>query len=288
MVPPAQQVTPPVAQSYTAAQNALWETSFAQLVEFHRQHGQFCLAPDADHKALNYWSNHQRTLLNAGRLPPERRERLLALGFPGEPRAVQQQKDDCNWDRHFAELMAFHQQHGHFNVPGSDANCKFLKEWVNHMRRRKAAGKLKPERRQRLEAAGFAWFWGERRKPWLTGPAPKRRARKQGRKAPASKERSDAHWEQMFAQLRAFHLAHGHFNVPDALYRFRNTFALSEWVRRQCRFRLGGKLTMEQEQRLTALGFTWQLEWPEKIRPSVIRRQQSPARPLPKLAQPGF
>lgn len=131
MVPSVQPVPPFAAPLLKTGpwQDAAWESFFAQLLEFHRQHGHFSVPLDAEHKSLHYWAAHQRVHLKAGRILPERRARLQAAGFPGELRAVSRQADDRIWDRHFADLMEFFQQHGHFNVPRKNANYKSLVEW---------------------------------------------------------------------------------------------------------------------------------------------------------------
>jgi len=241
---------PPAAPALSSRQKVAWESFFARLLEFKRQHGHFHVPDDAEHVALFYWTAHQRSHLKTGRLRADRRERLLAADFPGEPRALQRQAADRIWDRHFAELLAFYQHHGHFKIPCKDPHYKLLKEWVNHMRRKKASGTLKPDRAQRLEAAGFPWSGGSRR----AAPAPRDAATR-------LKEMAEVRWENKFAELRAFHLAHGHFNVPEGLFRFRG-LSLGSWVLRQRRHRKLGWLSRAQEQRLTALGFPWETEWP--------------------------
>ena len=244
---------PSAAPLLKTRQDAAWESFFVRLLEFKRQHGHYHVPKDAEHASLFYWTGHQRSHLKTGRLRAERRERLLAAGFPGEPNFNQRQADDRIWDRHFVELMAFRRQQGHFQIPYKNANYKLLREWVNHMRRKKASGKLKPDRAQRLEAAGFLWS-GMTRKFWLGAPR---------KPAAKLKEINNARWERRFAELRAFHLAHGHFHVPDGIYGVGGSFALKGWFMQQRHLRQRGRLLLEQEQRLKALGFPWEPEWPQ-------------------------
>lgn len=254
MIPPDQQMTPPVAPLLKARQKAAWTSFFTQLLEFHRQHGHYQVPKDAEHASLFYWTAHQRSHLHTGRLLAQRRKRLLAAGFPGEPSLLQKQAADHTWNRHFAELLAFQQQHGHFKIPYQDANYKLLREWVNHMRRKQAAGKLKPDRERRLQAAGFAWSgWTPKSRP--VAPTPMETAARR-------KEIIQARWEKQFDELRAFHQAHGHFHVPNGS-RFGGRLTLKGWVLRQRRCRKLGWLPPEHEQRLTALGFPWEPAGPE-------------------------
>jgi len=241
---------PPAPKKRRAGNEAAWEAALAKLLEFHRQHGHFNVPGDAEHRALFYWAAHQRSHLNTGRLAPGRRERLRAAGFPGDPRFIQKKITNRIWEQHLAELMAFHREHGHFALPRKDPKYKLLVEWVRHMRRKKAAGTLKPERQQRLDEIHFPWF-GSVRRGWLKPRAPKKFA---------SPQLATARWERLFAELQTFHEVHGHFEVPEGIYRRRGSFILNSWVMEQRRRKLHGQLTLEQEQRLTALGFPWPIK----------------------------
>jgi hypothetical protein len=57
-----------------------WNLQFAKLHEYRRRHGH-CNVPTAPGTALSRWVSAQRTALKAGRLDPERRSRLDAIGF---------------------------------------------------------------------------------------------------------------------------------------------------------------------------------------------------------------
>ena len=241
---------PALTKKRRAANDAAWEDSLAKLLEFHRQHGHFCVPSDAEHRALFYWTAHHRSHLNTGRLAPQRRERLLAAGFPGDPRFIQKQKEDRIWEQHLAELMAFHREHGHFKLPRTDPNYKLLVEWARHMRRKKAAGKLKPERQQRLDEIHFPWFTSTAR-GW-NKPSPLKKS--------ALQKPANTRWERLFAELRTFHEVHGHFQIPEGIYRRRGSFVLNGWIMEQRLRKLHGQLTLEQEQRLTALGFPWEIK----------------------------
>ena len=77
-------------------------------------------------------------------------------------------------DRRFNQVMAFHRVHGHFRiprdyVPAPDVRPGLLLEWVNHQRRKQSAGRLKPDRERRLDAAGFDWSDGRGGRPRTCG-----------------------------------------------------------------------------------------------------------------------
>ena len=260
MVPSVQPVPPSAAplRKPSPRQDAAWELSFARLLEFKRQHGHFAVPPDADHKLLHFWSDHQRTRLKAGRLLPERLARLQAVGFPGDIEAFSRQAANRIWDRHFAGLMEFHQQHGHFKVSKKDANYKSLAEWANHQRRQYYSGKLKPDRRQRLEAAGFPWCLNMRRGP--VGKVPDGVVPDGGAAAidfPAGNGLPPASaWDEKYDDLVQFYQRFGHCYVPHP---WPEQPALGLWVQTQRRNRL--TLAPGQTARLDAIHFIWTDGW---------------------------
>jgi hypothetical protein len=93
-------------------------------------------------------------------------------------------KFDIAWNDRFEELMDFHHQHGHSDVPYSHANQK-LSRWVTNQRQNKKQGKasMKEERVALLNSVDFTW------NPRST-------------------------FEDHFSELKIFYEAHGHCNVP--------------------------------------------------------------------------
>jgi len=59
----------------------------------------------------------------------------------------------------------------------------------------------------------------------------------------------------MFAELKRYKDEHGDCDVPD---RWSENPQLAKWVAHQRRFKKAGKLSLEHEQRLDALGFDWE------------------------------
>jgi hypothetical protein len=170
MVPSDQPVPVQAFPRPKAALDAAWESFFARLMEFKQQHGHFHIpGKKPEHKSLGWWAARQRTHTAAGTILPERLKRLQAAGFPGESLLDYFAAKSWNrtWDEHFAALMEFHRLNGHFDVPRDIGTHGRLREWVDHQRRKYYSGKLKPERRQKLEAAGFPWSSNMRRGPRL-------------------------------------------------------------------------------------------------------------------------
>ncbi len=229
MVPPAKpepvQLMPTkVPNAQKAAYDAAWESAFASLLEFHRRHGHFQVPNDAEHPHLHYWTAHQRVRLSKGTMSPERQKRLQVAGFPDEAHLLQRRKGGRIWDRHFKKLMDFRRAHGHFDVPGTDANYKALKEWVNTQRRKHNSGRLLPDRERCLEAFGFPWS--------------------------ASKLK----WETRFAELAARKKNFGHCHIPAG---WPENPALARWMNILRHGRKNGTLSKEWIARLDQLGFDW-------------------------------
>jgi hypothetical protein len=228
---PVQLLPAKVPNARKAATDAAWESAFASLLEFHRRHGHFHVPKDAEHPHLHYWTVLQRARLSKGAMSHKCRKRLQAAGFPDDPHLLQRRKDGLIWDRHFKKLMDFRRAHGHFDVPGTDANYKALKAWVTTQRGKYNVGRLRPDRHRCLEAFGFPWS------------------------AVGSKWQSN--WEARFAELAAYQKRFGHCRVP---YGWPENSVLARWVSTQRACRKSGKLLPERLARLDQLGFEWKPE----------------------------
>ena len=203
---------------------AVWLRHCDELAEFHRQHGHFNVPPTGATAGLYDWAGHQRNQHHCGQLGPDQVQRLEAIGFPwinpdsGAERA---------WSRNFDRLLESHRANGHFFVSGQAGPAESLRGWMLTQRLLHKFGRLRPDRQQRLEAAGFPW-----NPPLYWQPA----------------------WERHFAELMEHYRRHGHFLVsrlePAGV-------ALRDWMQSQRRNRRTGRLRLEQQQRLEAAGFPW-------------------------------
>ena len=138
------------------------------------------------------------------------------------------------WNQKFEELCDFKKEKGHCNVPYTN---DLLIHWVKRQRyqyKLKIEGRpstLTDERMEKLEKVGFVW---------------------------------DAHasiWHERLQELKAFHLMHGHCNVPS---KFPSNPKLAVWTkcqRRQWKLYRDGKsshMTPEREFELESLGFEFE------------------------------
>ena len=130
--------------------DAVWEEMFAALGQYKAQHGD-CNVPLrwSDNPTLGQWLGKQRVLKKGkgGHLSLTRRRRLEALGVIWDP-------FDARWEEMFAALGQYKAQHGDSNVPQRWSENPRLGSWVSTQRKDYRAGRLREERRQRLEALG--------------------------------------------------------------------------------------------------------------------------------------
>ena len=121
-----------------------WEHRFAELKQFHAQHGTCIIEPreSPEHHRLAQWVYKQRARLKRGRLSSSRRQRLDEIGLGSVPgRFVLRLK----------ELEAFWRQHGHLNISRrTHLRLYTLAHTVRHH-------PLTPQQRQHLDHMGFPW-----------------------------------------------------------------------------------------------------------------------------------
>ena len=205
-----------------------WERRYVQLMEYRRRFGH-CVVPAKwrDDVAFGQWVHTQRAFRKKGMLSADRIARLEAIGFEWFER-WDTPSPDAHWDEMLRHLEQYRQEHGHTEVPSTFRGVPGLGPWVIDQREISKLGKLKPDRRERLEAIGFAWH-GTRR---------------------PDRER----WEARFQQLLDFRQRFGHCRVPN---KWKEDIPFGHWVHVQRAFRSRGTLSAERVQRLEAIGFEW-------------------------------
>jgi hypothetical protein len=201
-----------------------WERRFAELVRFQHEHGHLRLSKTkAATRQLAGWIGKQRAEYRNGTLPPKRRARLEELGVQWDARDF-----DNQWNRHFAKLARFQQQHGHLRLSKTKAATRQLAGWIGKQRAEYRDGTLSPERRARLEELGVPWD--------------------------AKASDSEMQWQRRCAELTAFHQEHGH---PHPSRESVVHKSLAGWVKKQRALKRCGKLPADHEARLNALGLRW-------------------------------
>ncbi|KAJ1445158.1 helicase associated domain-containing protein [Pelagophyceae sp. CCMP2097] len=214
----------PAARLLAYLAKPTWDARYLQLKAYREAAGD-CRVPyhfaAADGTKLGWWVNTQRLAHKAGKLAPERVERLKSVAFVWDAQADK-------WDAYFELLQAYRAAHGDCAVPSNfaAADGTMLGCWVNRQRHAHKSGELNPERTKRLEAVAFVWD-----------------AQADG-------------WDACFELLTAYRAAHGDSAVP---YHFATTDGnkLGLWVNTQRDAYKAGKLSPERVERLKAVAFVW-------------------------------
>jgi hypothetical protein len=204
-----------------------WESMFAELVAYKKSHGD-CNVPNAwpENRKLGHWVLTQRASRRKRELSKERMRRLNTIGLVWDPL-------DAEWEAMFVALEAFKKAHGDCQVPAEWPENRRLGMWVGTQRRRRKKGKLSKERISNLNRIGFVW------------------------------DKLDAAWEQRFREIVEYKRTHAHCNVAMG---WPENPQLAIWVARQRQFRRKRRLSGARIERLSNLGFVWnvgQAKWEE-------------------------
>jgi len=135
------------------------------------------------------------------------------------------------WERRLQELLQFHREQGHYNVPRTWAGSPQLANWVSNQRRLIRLDLIDRDRLHRLQSLGIVW----------EGLAEHRK-------------RQEEAWDRMYGALKAFHRSFGHLEVPR---RWRVEPKLSVWLCMQRHLWRTGALPASRDARLRELNPDW-------------------------------
>jgi hypothetical protein len=134
----------------SAATENLWQECYAELMAYHRTHGN-ANPPRLSMPKLGGWCAHQRQARKAGKMPEHRIKLLDELGF------VWLHHEKTPWDVHFEALREYIKIKGDSYVPHRYAENPKLGFFVRNIRVQHAADKLTHEQITKLESIGFQW-----------------------------------------------------------------------------------------------------------------------------------
>jgi hypothetical protein len=176
----------------------------------------------------------QRSWRRKGILSQDRIQRLDGIGFSWSTRLDDNDASgsfqehvkvaDQLWELRFAELVRFRKQHGHCNVPKSDVRKRRLNRWLAWQRKNWRTGRLREDRKKRLQKLGLDW------------------------------KAQDLRWDRSFAKLMVYRKRFGHCDVRAHSGQYR---CLGHWISNQRCFRRKGLLSRDRIRRLNQLGFPW-------------------------------
>ena len=138
----------------------LFERNYAAAVEYHRTHGNLDVPAayvDPDGVKLGAWLRRLCRIRSGktqrGRLTEEQIARLDALGM------IWGNRNDLQWEKGYAHAAEYVRQNR--RLPGSPsyvcADGYKLGGWVADQREKYRAGKMKPDRKKRLDTIGMPW-----------------------------------------------------------------------------------------------------------------------------------
>lgn len=272
-----------------------WSERYGQLVAYYKKHGN-CDIPVryAENKPLATWVVAQRYERKNGGLSDERIARLDQLGFTWDPYSDE-------WRGNYLELLAFKEKNGHCEISAKSKKHPKLGRWVKSQRVQRKRNRLSSERIELLDRLGFNWAalistwdarfievveyqkrFGNTRVPvkWKENPklgqwvVSQRRKRRTQQLRQALVQRLDSIgfewevtraipgpevWEAKFAALVAYREKTGglKFTRNDKEQR-----TLITWVQDQRALKRQGKMPVDREQRLNAVGFIWESSEP--------------------------
>lgn len=130
-----------------------WERMFKELLEFKKQHGHVDVSQKSrEYPKLAAWVAKQRFDKKKNRpIWATRAHRLDELGFTWAFTPI------ASWEQRFAELLKYKAEYGDCNVPQLWPQNRQLGKWVNTQRTQLKRGKMEPDRRRKLDGAGFVW-----------------------------------------------------------------------------------------------------------------------------------
>ena len=209
-----------------------WQRNYAAALEYYRTHGSLKMSKGyvtEDGIKLSLWLQNMKAAYHRkdkGYRMSEEQIRLLSeLGMEWDNR------HDAAWERGYAYAKVYYDINGNLDVPTSyktDDGFK-LGGWISDQREKYAAGTIKPERIEKLNALNMIW------------------------------EKPDP-WEERFVLAEQYYCEHGDLEIP-AQYTV-NGIWLSKWIDEQRQIRNGrrkGKnLTDDQIHRLDAIGMRWE------------------------------
>jgi len=197
-----------------------WEQGFIALTMYKAEYGD-CLVQRSFKNSYGYalgsWIGKQRQ--NRSRLSEAQVKRLSDIGFVWNQLVEQ-------WEAAFAALVRYQKEFSSVMVPRPYVTPDgiTLGSWVTVQRARRE--RLTSEQIERLNSIGFIW------------------------------DPYEEMWELGFSELLRYVDQYGTTLVPRP-YKSQDGFRLGEWVGRQRQFKQRGRLTVDQESRLDALGFVW-------------------------------
>ncbi|CAJ1943074.1 unnamed protein product [Cylindrotheca closterium] len=217
-----------------------WNERLEALINFKLEHG---------HTNVPSRNFHDRGLAefvvqlknNSDELNVEQKDALCDLGFDW---TTGQEKKERAWDENLDRLDKFHKEHNNFAVH-KFAEFKKLHGWLIWQRNLQLHGRLREDRKERLEGIGYT--------DWAA-----KKTKKNASRIPNT-------WMRQYKNLQVYVRENGHSMVPQHKHTDNHEDrTLSNWVRKQRTLRNKNCLSAEKMALLEKLNFVWTFDTSNK------------------------
>ena len=205
----------------------LWEQNFAAATCYRKKHGDLDVPAtyvSDDGTRLGAWLTGMRKarIDKNYRISEEQIAKLDSLGM------VWESANSRKWETGYASAKAYHSQHGNIDVSSGyvDSDGFKLGGWITDQREKFRVGRLKQDRKERLDALGMVW-------------------------------QKDDPWELRFGLAEDYYKSNNNLNVP-ANY-IADGVNLSKWLNEQKQAYRGKRRALSDEQiaRLESISIEW-------------------------------
>lgn len=204
-----------------------WDDMFALAVEYANEHGNL-LVPQKyiteNGKPLGIWISNCRIFYKNDKLSQEKIESLESIGMIWRVH-------DKKWDDMYAMVSLYYQKHGNLNIPCDyhNANNISLIHWIIRQRELYELNKLSKEQVEKLERLGMDWKKSKRH-----------------------------NWSYMYRLAENYYKEHGNLIIPGR-YISENGEHLGEWILKNRRNYIKGKLSSDRIEKLENIGMVWEI-----------------------------
>ena len=141
-----------ISKAHLQKQEEKWLEKYELLKAYHEENGHFTISK---HKKLGQWLSKQRALYcRPGALSSKRIKLLNEIGFVWKP-SVSGGAYDFQWLAQYDKLKKYHEKYGHCGVTAK--HDKKLTTWVYNQRNIFHHGKMRQDRKERLDKLDFEW-----------------------------------------------------------------------------------------------------------------------------------
>jgi len=232
--------------------NRKWDEMFHRLQRYKEQHGD-CLVPPnyEEDKMLAAWVQAHASSYKSRSLKPEKRQLFDSLevewGNDDKNNIISNTEETTDireviWDEWFQRLKHYKEQYGDCHVKKCYPGESELSDWVKAQRRVYRLGRMKAQRKAKLESIEFEWD--------------------------VNTNRVELQWHHLFRRLQRYKEHNGNCLVSQ---KYAKDKLLAAWVHNQRDAYESGSLTAERRDLLESMDFSWHVdrkmnEWDEMFR----------------------